>query len=132
MEKRELHNRSELDAYLNHLRRKNYSARTLDVYGYALEQLLSFLAASGVERLQDTRREHLDAYRLHLVERKLTESSLESFMRSARQFFHWLEDRQTIFDNPARGLIAGAVLKLPKSVGLKVDVLPMSMVPGES
>jgi site-specific recombinase XerD len=110
MGKDKSHHRSELAAYLNHLRRKNYSARTLDVYGYALEQLLSFLAASGVERLQDTRREHLDGYRLHLVERKLTESSLEIFLRSARQFFTWLEDRQAIFDNPARGLI------VPKSV----------------
>lgn len=105
MEKSEPHNRSELDAYLDHLRRKKYSERTLTVYDYALEQLLLFLAASGVERLQDTRREHLDGYRLHLVERKLTESSLEIFLRSARQFFNWLEDRQAIFDNPARGLI---------------------------
>ncbi len=92
-------------AYLDHLRSLNYSPATLETYGRALDELLSFLAASGRERMADVTAADLDAYRLSLTKRNLAPASQELYLRAARQFFAWLEATQQVFTNPAAGLI---------------------------
>jgi integrase/recombinase XerD len=92
-------------AYLAALKRRRYSAKTLQTYGNALQNFTSFLAAEQVETLQDVSAETVEAYRLHLMERGLAPASLEVFMRAVRLLFKWMEETGQLFLNPCRSLI---------------------------
>jgi len=92
-------------AYLDGLKRRKYSVQTLKTYAYALDELLSFLVVSGVERVQDVTAEEIAAYRLHLVERGLSPATQEILLRAARGLFNWMEPSGRLFLNPCRGLV---------------------------
>ena len=91
-----------VSAYLAALKRRRYSPKTLQTYGNALEHFLAFL---GDRRLQDVDGEQVEAWRLHLVDRRLAPASLEVFLRAVRLLFNWLEESGQLFLNPCRGLI---------------------------
>ena len=94
-----------VSAYLAALKRRRYSAKTLQTYGHALQNFTSFLAAEQVETLQDVSVETVETYRLHLIERGLAPASLEVFMRAVRLLFNWMEETGQLFLNPCRSLI---------------------------
>lgn len=94
-----------MDAYLATLTRRRYSAKSVQTYRYALGNFTSYLAAAGIDDVQDVDAETLEAYRLHLVERGLASASLEVFMRSVRLWFNWLEETGQLFLNPCRSLV---------------------------
>jgi len=101
----EVHSHRQIREYLASLKRRRYSARTLQTYGNALQNFTSFLAAQGIDELHDVSAETVEAYRLHLVERGLASASLELYMRSVRLLFNWLEETGQLFLNPCRLLI---------------------------
>ena len=94
-----------VEAYLATLKRRRYSVKSVQTYRYALGNFVSFLAASGLDDVQDVDADTLEAYRLHLVERGLASASLELFMRSVRLWFNWLEETGQLFLNPCRSMI---------------------------
>lgn len=95
----------ELQAFLQKHKRRDYSPKTLDIYRRSLREFLSFLAASGLLRVQDATAETLEDYRRHLVRREFAERSVDTYLRSVRQFFRFLEDTGRVFVNPAAGLV---------------------------
>ena len=99
------HNDRFIGPYLAALKRRRYSAKTLQTYGNALKNFTSFLAAQGIDGLHDVSADTVEAYRLHLIERGLAPASLEVFMRSVRQLFNWMEKTGQLFENPCRALV---------------------------
>lgn len=91
--------------YLQSLRLRQYSLRSVSTYGNALDAFLEFLKTRGRARVADVTREDLETWRLVLVQRNFAPASLEVYLRTVRQFFAWLESRQLLFLNPAAGLI---------------------------
>ena len=89
------------------------SPKTAVIRRQALAHLQRFLDAQGRERLADITAADLEAWRLDLLQRNFAPASLEVFCRSVRQFFHWLEQGQRLFVNPAAGFI---VPKPPRPV----------------
>jgi len=81
------------------------SPKTAVIRRQALKHLQRFLDAQGRERLPDVTAADLEAWRLDLIQRNFASASLEVFCRSVRQFFHWLEQGQRVFINPAAGFI---------------------------
>jgi len=104
------HNSEVIGAYLAVLRRRRYSAKTLQTYGNALEHFVAFI---GNARLQDVDAAQVEAWRLHLVKRGLAPASLEVFLRAARLLFNWLEETGQLFLNPCRDLV---VPKYPRKL----------------
>lgn len=95
----------ELRAFLQEHKRRNYSPKTLEIFRRSLEDFLSFSAAAGLTRLQDVTAETLEAYRRRMVERNLSERSVDLYLRSVRQLFRFLEETGRVFTNPAAGLV---------------------------
>jgi len=93
-----------ITSYLDGLKRRGYSARTLKTYAYALDELLSFFQPQAL-RLQDITAEGIESYRLHLVERGLSPATQELFLRAARGLFNWMEESGRLFLNPCRELV---------------------------
>ncbi len=91
--------------YIEGLKRKKYSPKTRQTYGYALSQFVVFLAGRGRGRIQDVTVHDLDAWRVELLNRGLKPASVELFLRAVRNLFNWLEDTERIFANPAAGLL---------------------------
>lgn len=95
----------ELRAFLQEHKRRNYSPKTLDIFRWSLEDFLSFSAAVGITRLQDVTAETLEAYRRHMVDRGLSERSVDLYLRSVRQLFRFMEETGRVFANPAASLV---------------------------
>ena len=89
------------------------SPKTAVIRRQAIAHLQRFLDAQGRERLADITAADLEAWRLDLLQRNVAPASVEVFCRSVRQFFHWLEQGQRLFVNPAAGFI---VPKPPRPV----------------
>jgi integrase/recombinase XerD len=94
--------------YLDSLRLRRLSPKTIEVYSRALDRFVQFLKKQARERVQDVTAADLEAYRLALVEGNLAPASIEIYLRSMRQFFSWLESSQILFLNPAAGLVIPA------------------------
>lgn len=95
---------AEIQGYLDDLKRRHYSPATVGIYGSALADFAVFLAGTGIRRVQDVEREHLERYRSVLVNRGLSPSSIAAFLRAVRQFFNRLERGRSILVNPAAGM----------------------------
>ncbi len=93
------------DEYLANLRTRRYSPKSLATYSHALEHFFGFLDDRGRARVADVTGADLEAWRLAMVQQNFAPASLEVYLRTARQFFAWLESRQLLFLNPAAGLV---------------------------
>jgi len=92
-------------AFLDWMKQRNYSPRTVRNARYELNRFLSFLAATGIERVQDVTLEHLEAYRLALRDGGMTPGAITGYMSAVRNWFRFLEARQQLFVNPAEKLL---------------------------
>jgi integrase/recombinase XerD len=97
-----------IEQYLADRRSLNYSPRTIVSFARALRDFALTLAEAGIERVQDVKSDHLEAFRLRLKDRAFSAASIELYSRSVRKFFDWLEKRQVLFENP------GADFLIPK------------------
>ena len=87
--------------YLDGLRVRRYSARSIEIYGRAIRDMI---ASMGKSDPREIGRRDLETYRLSLVERGFKPASVSVYFRAARMFFRYLEERQVIFVSPAAGL----------------------------
>lgn len=101
--------RSYIKEWLSTYKSLKYSAKTIESYRQGIQALTRFLAQKDIRRVQEVTTKHLESFRLHLVEKNLSEATLYLYLRSVRYFFRYLEESQYIFINPA------ATLSLPKA-----------------
>ncbi len=86
--------------YLERLRVRRYSKRSIKTYGDALRDMI---ATVGKADPRGIGRRDLERYRLSLIDRGFKPASVSVYFRAARLFFRYLEERQLIFENPAAG-----------------------------
>ena len=91
----------QIQEYLVHLESLKYSLETIKSYKNALNKFISFLTAVNLIRLQDVTLKDLDKFRLMMIDSKLSNKSIDTYLRNVRQFFKYLEDNHQIFFNPA-------------------------------
>jgi len=87
-------------AYLERLRIKRYSERSLMIYGKAIEDMHAHIAKPDVRMITH---QDLEGYRAALLERGFKVSSVVVFFQAIKLFFRYLEEQQLIFENPAVG-----------------------------
>lgn len=106
-----------LERFLDALRIKNFSPKTIDVRRLGISAFLQYVSTKGISRLQDITEDDVDGYRIHLSsessesnessessEPKLKVRTIENYLRSVAIFFTWLEEEQVIFINPTEKL----------------------------
>ncbi len=81
-----------ITSFSRHMKAKNLSARTQEVYSESCTLLARFLAEQGMPRdVADITREHVESFIAHLLERwKPATASVRH--RALQQFFKWLGD----------------------------------------
>lgn len=100
-----------VEDFLDDLKVKKYSPRSLKSYGERLKLFFQYLDRGNILRVQDVTSSVIDSYRLELADRKLSPGSIDSYLRTLKVFFRYLEKRGTIFVSPAADL----VMPRPKS-----------------
>ena len=87
-------------AYLERLKVKGYSRRSLALYGLAIEDMLAHVAKEDVRTITH---QDLEGYRAGLLERGFKVSSVVVYFQAIKLFFRYLDEQQLIFENPAAG-----------------------------
>jgi len=96
-----------VDAYLAHLRLKNYSAKTVETRAYNFGKLLEWLEIRSIANIADVDANHLYSYQKHLYRvrkangKPLQVSSQIAHLSAAKQLFMWLQKQGAILANPA-------------------------------
>ncbi len=127
MEKNSDHSRpciisGHIRAFLETLKRQNYSPKSLASYGQALIRFEKFLVSLEMNRVQDVTLDHLNNYRLQLTEQKLTNATIYLYLRTVRMFFNHLEQEQQIFLNPAQKFVIPRYHRNLKHVPSQEDI----------
>jgi integrase/recombinase XerD len=112
----------QLEAYLAGMKARKYCPTTLRACGDKLKSFSAFLAEIGAERLQDVTADHIEQYRLRLIERKVAHNTVYDSLRNLRAFFNYLEKEQVIFVNPTRSLVMPKYLRHLLPVPTEKDV----------
>ena len=87
--------------FLGNLTAHNYSAESVQDYGYVLKYFNDFIAARRKIKALDVTPQDIADYRLSLVKRKLKQNSLYVYLRAIRLFFKYLQEQDHVFLNPA-------------------------------
>ena len=111
-----------LEAYLTRMKNRHYSHTTVDTNRKNLKPFFLFMAALGIARLQDVTLDHLNAYRLRMVRRRLAGVTIYDRLSTLRLFFRYLELEQTVFINPARSVLMPKYQRHLKSVPTEEEV----------
>lgn len=96
-----------LFAFREHLRVKSYSPASIATYTDYLRGFFAYLEEIGVKAAKRVTRDHLEAYRLRLVEHRVhgdrgySVSTLCLKVRAVRRLFEYLEAMNRILVNPA-------------------------------
>jgi integrase/recombinase XerD len=96
-----------LAEYCEQLTLRKYSPKSIDSYRRSILDFLTYLQTRKIQHIEDVTRQHLDAYRLSLVERQFKPASTYAYMRSVRMFFRYLREAQHIFLDPAENMVFG-------------------------
>lgn len=104
------------EAYLAALGRRGFSPRTLATYRYPLRQFHAFLSSRAVRRYVDVTGGDLAAWHRHLAARGLAETSLDVYLRAARNLMRWMTEQGWLFEDPA------AAWRLPRTARRLPDV----------
>jgi site-specific recombinase XerD len=80
---------------------ENKSPRTVQSYVEAADQFMDFVVASGMpSAAASIKREHIEAWLVHLAELGRSPSTIANRYRSLQQLFRWLEDEGEIERSP--------------------------------
>jgi site-specific recombinase XerD len=83
------------------LRAANKSARTVETYLDALDQLCDFLTAQGMPTAASgVTREHIEAYLVYLLDRGRAPATVSNRFRALQQFFKFLVDEGEVTVSP--------------------------------
>lgn len=111
--------------WLESLRERGRSARTVQTYVTALTNCSRYLQRRGVRRLTAVSPRHLESWRLHLVDSGRKPACIELYLRVLRSAFCWLVQSGRLFENPAGGLIRS---KVPRQMGPLLSEAEMNRV----
>ncbi len=89
--------------WLEELRRREYSPRSIQSYDAVFKNLKTFLGSQKLSTLTAIRPEHLTAWQQSLL--GCRPATRVMFTRVVRSFFAWLVLKGHLFASPARGLI---------------------------
>jgi integrase/recombinase XerD len=78
------------------LRLGDYSPKTLRTYGWALDDLATYLRAQGIEDLALLRREHLKGWQLQLLERRLKPNSRQGASTAVRKLLRYAAELEMV------------------------------------
>lgn len=91
-------------AYMALLESRGYSGESVRKRWDCMRKFLLYLEGRKIERVQDADLNTLEDFRRCLVEHDYRGPTIESAMRTVSLFYRFLEDRNEVFDNPARKL----------------------------
>ena len=89
--------------YLEQLRARRYSPRSIDTYGRAIQDFIASVKKTDVRTIG---RRDLEQYRTRLLDRNFRACSVLVYFQALKLFFRHLEESQRIFENPCVGLAA--------------------------
>ncbi|MDD2710730.1 MAG: tyrosine-type recombinase/integrase [Verrucomicrobiae bacterium] len=119
-----------LQSFLEHLKVRNYSAATLDAYGYALRHFFAFATRNRVGNLRGVSLEKLRDYQLELHKSQYRPTSIYSKLQAVRQFFNYHEKQGRIAVNPFLKMTMPKLgERLPRNVLAPSDVRAILAVP---
>jgi site-specific recombinase XerD len=104
------------DSFLRHLTAENKSPSTLLTYGKAVEQFGDFVGRSGMPRIGDIRREHVEAFLIELQSNGWKPASVANRYRSLQQFFRWLQGEGEIKTSPMANMRPPLVPEQPPEI----------------
>lgn len=111
-----------LPSWSRHLQAERKSPRTIQSYGEAATQLISFLTTAGMPTSVDAiRREHVEAFLVDVLERRSASTAANRF-RSLQQLFRWLVDEGEVTASPMAKMKPPAVPEQPVPVVTEHDV----------
>src|SRR3974390_2086215 len=99
-----------VEAFVNHLRARNYARSSLATYGHSLRLLGRFLAEDGLTDPTEVAPGTLESYRHHLSVKismdggPLAVATQSHRLQAVRVFFRWLHKSGRLPHNPAEGL----------------------------
>lgn len=112
---------AEQTPWLESLGARGQSPKTVAVYRNGLDSLNAHVSADV--RAADVTEGDLLAWRRSLVSRKLAAGTVDVYLRAARTWFSWMEERGALFLNPAAGLVlpkvARRLLPVPSPTEIK-------------
>ncbi|MBP5204208.1 tyrosine-type recombinase/integrase [bacterium] len=92
------------ELFTEDLRSKNRSESTVIAYSKDIEQLLNFLSQRGIDSLDKTTAEDLQAYKQNLQDNSYTLKSISRKINSTRTFFRYLFENGYVKDNVSEKL----------------------------
>ena len=105
-----------ITSFVRHLRAGNLAPRTIQSYEESARQLAAYLAAAGMPTaVAHIRREHVEAFITHLLER-FKPSTANNRFRGLQQFFKWLVEEGEIPSSPMERMRPPRVSEQPVPV----------------
>ncbi len=104
------------DTFLIFCRSRGLAKRTIETYGCALQSLGGFLRDQTKGEVPT--KHHLRAYTDHLLDRRLSRSTISIQLRAIRVFCNWLEREGLVEVNPFIGV---DIPRLPRSLPRSLD-----------
>ncbi len=92
-------------SFADYMTNIKYSERTIILRCEALRVFTSFLADENSIRIQDVDTMMIEKYRRHLIKRGLKENTIDSYCRSVKALYNYLEQNGMIFENPFNKII---------------------------
>ena len=86
-------------SFARHLAAENKAPKTIEAYGAAVEQLVSYVDIIGIENIADVKREHVESFIVTLLETRSPATANNRF-RGLQQFFRWLLEEEAIDTSP--------------------------------
>lgn len=96
------------------------SANTRDAYRRDIHQFFAWCDELGCDVLT-VRRPHLDAYREHLIGRRLVDTTVARKLSAVASFYTYLVDEEVLPKNPARKVVRPDLPRESTTVGLDDD-----------
>ncbi len=87
--------------YLEGLRSRRYSERSIQTYGRAIQDMITSVGKADPRTIS---RQDLELYCGSLPGRGFKDTSVSVYFRAARLFFRYLEEKQQVFESPASGM----------------------------
>lgn len=84
---------------------RNLADRTRKEYGTDIRQLVDFLAAAGLKRVEETRLTHLQGFLAHLYAEGCSDTTRRRKTSTVKSFFSFLKTNNLIIRSPAEQLI---------------------------
>ncbi len=113
----------DLASFRRHLRAENKAPLTIETYAKAVHGLVAFLTANRMPTTAaGLRREHVEAFLVHLQESGHRPGTVAQRFRSLQQFFKWLKEEGEVRESPLANMRPPAVPEEPPTVLRDEDV----------